>query len=254
MKWELRELEDAVRRKRGDRHADELRDPLQSFAWKSDIADYHACESERVIKEALASTGQISKDAPDFVAVTKAILVAASPDGAGSHIVAAEFMAEAHIIASAQAVHSLCDILSGVVYWSFHLDTVSNPPAERRLNLHSIHRTLRDLHQYSNTATLIDAVISSSEFAYLVAYVNTTKHKSLVSSTLTASFEAKNRNGMRIKEFSYTDRCGKRRKYDRKWSHDFLFRENPALRLKLLAIGNSLNEHFKLEVPPGARL
>ena len=245
MKWELRELEDAVRRVHGNRYADKIHDPLLSFAWKSDIAYYHACESERVIEEALASINEISKDAPDSVAAVKGILLAASPDGAGSHIVAAQFKAEAHIIASAQALHSLCDILSGIVYWSFQLDTVLNPQAVNRLNLHSIHRALLTLPQYSTTANLISAVILSSEFAYLAAYVNTTKHKSLVSSTLSASFETDNRNGMRIKGFSYTDQRGNMSTYVRKWSRDFLFPENHTLRLKLLAVGNSLNDHFK---------
>ena len=45
---------------------------------------------------------------------------------------------------------------------------------------------------------------------YLAAYVNTTKHKSLVSLTLSASFEADNRNGMRIKGFSYGNDLRKR--------------------------------------------
>jgi hypothetical protein len=245
MKWEIKALEDAVRSVHGDRYADEIHGPLQSFVWKSDIAYYHACESERVIKEALASTDHIGEDDPGFVSAAKAILLAASPDGAGSHILAGQFKAEAHIIASAQALHSLCDIISGVVYWAFQLDTTSSPLPVNRLNLHSIHRTLSTLPQYSTTANLIDAVILSSEFAYLAAYVNTTKHKCLISSTLSASFETDNRNGMRIKGFSYPDQRGNLSTYVRKWSRDFLFPENHALRLKLFAVGNSLNDHFK---------
>lgn len=244
MEWELKTLEDAVRRVHGDRYADEIHGPLQAFAWKSDIAYYHACESEKVIKEALASAGQINEDDPGFVSATKAILLAASPDATGSHILAAQFKAEAHIIASAQALHSLCDLISGVAYWAFHLDTVPNSPRVNRLNLHSIHGTLSALPQYSTTTRLIDATISSPEFKYLAAYVNTTKHKSLVHSTLSASFEADNRNGMRIKGFSYTDPVGNTATYDRKWSHDFLFPENHTLRLTLVGVGNSLNEYF----------
>lgn len=216
MKWELETLEDDVRRVHGDRYADEIRGPLQAFAWKSGIAYYHACESERVIKEALASTDRINEDDPGCVSAAKAILLAASPDAAGSHILAAQFKAEAHKIASAQALHSLCDLISCVVYWAFQLDTAPKPPPVNKLNLHSVRRTLSALPQYSTTAKLIDATISSSEFKYLAAYVNTTKHKSLVSSSLSASFEADNRSGMRIKEFSYTDPIGRTATYDRK--------------------------------------
>lgn len=243
MKWKIKTLEDAVRGIHGDRYADQIHGPLQSFAWKSDIAYYHAYESERVIKEALSSTAHISEDDSGSIAAAKAILLAAAPDVVGSHILAAQFKAEAHIMASAQALHSLCDILSGIVYWAFQLDTTSSPPPINRLNLHSIDRTLSMLPQYSTTRSLIRETISSSEFKYLAAYVNTTKHKSLVHSTLSASFEADNRNGMRIKEFSYTN-LGCTATYDPKWSHDFLFLENHALRLKLVAVGNSLNDHF----------
>lgn len=245
MKWEIRTLEDAVRRVHGDQYADEIHDPLQSFKWKSDIAYYHACESERIINEAIASTDGISKDDSGSIAVADAILLASSSDGTDSHIVAAQFKAEAHIIASAQALHSLCDIISGIVYWSYQLDTVSNSPPVNRLNLHKIHRTLCTVPKYSVTADLIYAAISSDEFSYLAAYVNTTKHKSLVSSTLAASFEAGNCHGMRIKGFPYTDTRGDTHMYERKWSHDFLFPENHAIRLKLVAVGNSLNDHFK---------
>jgi len=58
MKWELKTLEDDVRRVHGDWYADEIGGPLQAFAWKSDIAYYHACESERVIK--------IKRSSPQF--------------------------------------------------------------------------------------------------------------------------------------------------------------------------------------------
>lgn len=245
MKWEISALENAVRRMHGDRYADEMHNPLQSFKWKSDIAYYHACESERIIEEVIASTEGICKDVFGSIAVADAILLAASPDAAGSHIVAAQFKAEAHIIASAQALHSLCDIISGIVYWCYQLDTVSNSPKVNHLNLHNIHRALCAEHKHSETADLINAAITSDEFSYLSAYVNTTKHKSLVSSTLTASFEAEHRHGMCIKGFPYTDTRGNTHLYDRKWSHDFLFPENHALRLKLVAVGNSLNDHFK---------
>ena len=246
MKWEIRVLEDAVRLVHGDLYADKIRDPLDSFAWKTDITYFHACESERVIKEALASTNGIKKEDPDYIAIVKAILFSASPDRANSHILAAQFMAEAHIIASAQALHSLFDIISSIIYWSFKLDTVPEPLSVKKLNLYSINKTLRKLPIFTVTANLIDSTISSSEFEYLNAYVNTTKHKSLISSNLSASFKADNRNGMLINGFSYTDLyTSKHTYYSCKWSYDFLFKENHSLLLKLISIGNSLNDHLK---------
>jgi hypothetical protein len=81
---------------------------------------------------------------------------------------------------------------------------------------------------------------------YLNAYVNTTKHKSLISSNLSVSFKADNRNGILINGFSYTDLyTSKHTYYDCKWSHDLLFKENHYILIKLISIGNSLNDHLK---------
>jgi hypothetical protein len=85
--------------------------------------------------------------------------------------------------------------------WAYKLDTVPNAPATKRLNLHSTLRTLNELPQYTNTASLIQEVVDAPEFMYLAAYVNTTKHKSLVSSSMSAAFD-EGRCGMQIKAFS----------------------------------------------------
>lgn len=66
-KWELSALENSLRLKHGNIYADMIHEPLQSFAWKSDIAYYHACESERVIKEALTSTNGILKNESSLI-------------------------------------------------------------------------------------------------------------------------------------------------------------------------------------------
>ena len=245
IRWEHSVLEDSIRLKLGDNYGNKIHVPLQSFAWKKAIANYHACESERVIKEALASTNVISKKDSSSTAITKAIFLAASPDNANQHILEAWFLAEAHTIASAQAMHSLCDILSVIVYWSLQLDTVRNSPQLNKLNLFSVNKPLKNLPQYSETSNLINIITSSPEFAYLAAYVNTTKHHSLVNSSLSVSFNADNKNGMHIKEFSYIDFSGNINNYSSKWTHDFLFVDNYALLQRLITVGNSLNDYFK---------
>jgi hypothetical protein len=185
------------------------------------------------------------KNDSSSTAITKAIFLAASPDNVNQHILSAQFQAEAHTIASAQAMHSLLDILSVIVYWSYQLDTVSNSPSLNKLNLFSVNKSLNNLQQYSKTLNLIRTATSSSEFEYLAAYVNTTKHNSLVSSSLSVSFDTDNKNGIHIKEFSYTDFSGNINNYGSKWSHDFLFMDNYSLLLMLIAVGNSLNNYFK---------
>ena len=241
MKWEIKELEDAVRNAHGDQYADAIHEPLQSFAWKSDMAYFHACEAEQILKEAVSATPGINDHDRQSIATGKAAILAATHSEAGQHLRSVKFKAEAHIIASAQALHSLGDILCHVVYWAYQLYTVPKAPVTNKLNLHSIRDTLNTLPQYATTASLIRAVVDAPEFKYLVAYVNTTKHKSLVSSSMSASFVPEDRGGIRIKAFSY-----KHDNYDSKWAYDFLFQENQSVLLKLVEVGKSLNDHFRV--------
>ena len=244
MKWELIQLENAVRDAHGNRYAEAIHDPLHSVSWKSDMMTYHACEAENVLNDAIAGTPGIDDDDSQSITFGKAAIVAAAPCEAGQRLRTARFKAEAHVIASAQALHSLCDIICHVVYWAYQLDTVPNAPKTNRLNLHLMLRTLSTLPHFVETASLIQAVVDAPEFTYLAAYVNTTKHRSLVSSTLSASFGTNENGGMTINAFSYTDLRGHPRKFARKWADDFLRHENQALLNRLVAIGNSLNNYF----------
>ena len=193
----------------------------------------------------ISTTNEINKEDSGSTAMAKAILLAASPGSEGNHIRMAKFKAEAHIIASAQALHSLCDILAIIIYWAFRLDSIPNPIPEKRINLHSVKRVLSRHSEYSSTHNLIDETISSSEFKYLTAYTNTTKHKSLLHTYLSVSFKADKGNGIRIKEFSYEDNRGNIQNFSCKWSQDFLFIDSQTLRDNLIKVGNTLNNYFK---------
>ena len=238
-KWDISLLEHSIRQKIGDSYGNTIHKYLQSFAWKNLIANYHASEFERVINEALASTSGISNKDSRLTTFTKAIFLAASPDNSNLNIREAQFQAEAHIIASAQATHSLCDILSIIIYWSLRLEIIPNPPQLNKLNLFNIQKALNKIPQYLKTLNLIKIIISSSEFEYLSAYVNTTKHHSLVDSSLSVSFDAENRSGILINDFSMNNK-----KYKRKLACDFLFKDNKTLLEMLMNVGNSLNENF----------
>ncbi len=121
MKWQLKELEDAVRNTHGHQYADAIHEPLQSFVWKSDMAYFHACEAEQILKEAVAATPGINDHDRQSIAIGKAVIFSAAPGEAGQLLRLAQFRAESHIIASAQALHSLCDIVCHVVYWVYQL-------------------------------------------------------------------------------------------------------------------------------------
>lgn len=233
MIWNPKIIEKAFQ---GSQNAERLNEALNSFYIKNLMANYHTSESDRIIKELLASINEINKNDTSSMAVAKAILLAASNEKIREEVSLSQFKAEAHIIASAQSTHSLCDILANIIYFSLQLDSQPNSPPEQNLNLYSINRKLKNSTQYSTIQKLIDQIINSPEFLYLAAYTNTTKHKSLIPSSLSASFIADKKNGLRIKKFSYTSKGNVSREFDRKWSHDFLMVDNYNLVGRLLEI------------------
>jgi len=229
----------------GKFYADQLHEPLQSFHLKNMMSYYHADEYQRILREMLTSTSVVNEDDCDSVAMAKIIIFGASVGNKGSYLSLAQFKAEAHIISSAQAIHSLCDILAFIIYFAFRLDSYANPPAENRINLHSINKVLTNNSLYTLTQKSLDDILTSFEFEYLVAYINTSKHKSLVPSSLFASFRANQKSGMRIKKFSYKDFQGNLKHFDHKPSQDFLLVDNENLKNKLLKVGNTLNYYLK---------
>lgn len=245
LKWKIKELEDAVLSKHGDFYAGKLHEPLQSFHLKNMMSYYHADEYQRILRKMLASTSVVNEDDYDNVAIAKTIIFGASAGNKSSYLLLAQFKAEAHIISSAQAIHSLCDILAIIIYFAFRLDSYPNPPPENKINLHSINKVLRKNSLYTLTQKSIDNVLTSLEFEYLGAYVNTSKHKSLIPLSLFASFQANQKSGMCIKKFSYKDFQGNLKHFDHKLSQDFLFVDNENLKNNLLKVGNTLNNYLK---------
>ena len=85
MKWEIKELEDAVRNVYRDQYADAIHEPLQSFDWKSGMAYFHAYEAQQILKEAVAATPGINDHDRQSIAIGKAVIFAAAPGVAGQH-------------------------------------------------------------------------------------------------------------------------------------------------------------------------
>ena len=71
MRWEIKTLEDAVRAQHGDSVAGSLHEATQSIAWKINMAYYHACESVRILKEAIYESDVISADDHESIAAAK---------------------------------------------------------------------------------------------------------------------------------------------------------------------------------------
>ena len=233
-------LLDSVHSKCGEDIAKKFSETLNSFSWKRNMVMYHAYEVKQIIENAV-STSLDTDQYQQTIAYARAAILATSPSEKGDHIFKAQFKTEAHIIASAQALHSLVDIASHIIYYALLFDELDI----FKLDIYKIRDKLNQIKRYTNTHELIIKLIESEEFKYLNAYVNTTKHISLVSSNISASFVPEVRGGIKINSFSYVKSKCCKQCFDSKWAEDFLFKDNCELLSKIVAVVNSLNTYFE---------
>ena len=237
---EVKQLEDTVRLEHGDAVADSLHIPTQSIVWKIDMGYYHACESIRVLKEAIYDSEVISENDHESIAAAKSIILSAA-NPCATPLNAARLHAEAHTIAAAQSLHSTADIMALVIFWALNFPKCAKAPDEHRLNLYQVRNHLQNEPNCTDIRDAINALLESDQFKYLNAYVNTTKHRSLVQVKYTAHLDPtdKPRQGLKIVAFEYNNK-----QFDERWAKDFLFSEAQHVRDGILFIGNTLNAFF----------
>ena len=234
MTWHLNELRELVKRRHGDSVATALNPSLNAVALKIAFAKYHADETLANINELLSGTSQ---DEP--TELVKLIFEQATDSDRGKKFRKAQFKAEANIIAFAQSLHSVADIFSQIIFFSLNLQNFSGLKLPKnRLYLGSMVKELERIGQCNSLTSSLNKLLDSDEFDYLNAFVNTTKHISLINSRYTLSFveEAELCHGMRISEFKY-----KTKHYVKKWSDKFLGDDFKFLNTAIVESGVILN-------------
>lgn len=246
MRWEIKTLEDAVRAQHGDSVAGSLHEATQSIAWKINMAYYHACESVRILKEAIYESDVISADDHESIAAAKAIILSAARDSRATPLNAARFQAEAQMIVAAQSLHSTADIMASVVYLALNFPNQAGAPGDYRLNLYRVRDYLQEVPQFQTIAKAINALLTLHQFKYLCGYVNTTKHRSLVQAVYTAYVDPSDnpRQGIRIRPFQYRDAKDNNQSFDELWGEQFLFQEAQHIREGICTIGNEINKYY----------
>jgi hypothetical protein len=91
---------------------------------------------------------------------------------------AAYRFAEAHTIAFAQSLHSTADMMAQVLCIGLRLNRLFKPQENQYLNV--VVDRMRQHGVAPSVVTAVTSFLKSNEFLYLRAYVNTTKHISLV--------------------------------------------------------------------------
>jgi hypothetical protein len=193
MEWRNGDLYRAILAKHGEGYTKDLRSAIYSFPWKFFLADYHASESKDVITRSLPE---------DKIQARIELLKSLLPGREGperNRIKIAMFESEAHIIAYAQSIHSVADILASVIYYAFNLKTI---PLKRN-SLSRVKSVLQKHSEYFPLVERIASLLSSTTFKYLVAYTNTIKHRQLIDTSFRVSMNALTHDGVIIKAFEY---------------------------------------------------
>jgi hypothetical protein len=182
-----------------------------SVSWKLGLAQYHA-------SQAITAIPRVVRNAPDK-ATAAGVLMMTSMSGhkEAEAFEAAMLIAEAHTIAAAQALHSVMDIFANVVYIALRLNAVKSIP-ERRRSLYTVAEILKD----DKLGAMLSSVLNSAEFRYLSAYVNTTKHRRLLSHRFTIEIKKPQKFGLRFRPFKYEFKKGDAQIFPNKWMDDFV--------------------------------
>lgn len=239
MNWNLKELFDQVLQRHCKQQADLLKASLVSYIWKLFIAQYHAEESKAIIGKLISHP---SKEG--YVAATKLILEQASGTDKGREIDLALFQAEAHMIAYAQSLHSLADILSQIIYYSLKLDKhLKKQIDEKGRYLSKVSKAIKSLQQFNKLYLEVNHLLNSDKFNYLRAYVNTTKHRSLIPTTYSVDFveSITPTHGLKIAEFEYDGNS-----YKTKWAWEFIETDYKYFKEAFDNIGNIINLSVKV--------
>ncbi|MEJ2010358.1 MAG: hypothetical protein P8Z30_19760 [Acidobacteriota bacterium] len=234
MNWNRKELYDLVVKRHGQPQADLLMPSLISTVWKLSIAQYHAHEAQTIIGKLSSHS---SKD--EYVEIVKLIFEQDAGSDRGREVTLAKFQAEAKIIACAQAVHSIADIFSQIIYLGLNLDKhLKKPILENNRYLMAVNQQLTNLPLFNKLQLKLNDFLTSKQFQYLSAYVNTTKHRSLIPSTYSISFAENIEpiHGLKISEFLYKGVLHKA-----KWSKEFFKDDINFFTTSFAGIGNEMN-------------
>lgn len=239
MIWNIKEFESLVQLCYGEELLKKLKSSLSSVLWKFMLADYHADESRRLYRSYLSKESE-EGSIKELVYVIGQVLKAGSGSEEANKFKEARILSEAHLISFAQSLHSVADILAQVIYIGINLESkLTNPIPADKICLKSINESMRKKKFALNVVESIDTLIKLPEFQYLQAYVNKTKHQSLVDLTHYISLNTP-KYGILILPFEY-----KGYSFPEKWADDFVIQDFQTIKKSIICIGNELNKFLE---------
>lgn len=228
MTWNMKALVDFVEKDQGTVEGSIAAETLVSLMWKLNIVRYHSDKS----KEAISDLKEI-----DPTEIVGLIFEQASGSEKGRDFFKMQFSSEANLIACAQSLHSMADILGQVIYLALNLDrALPKPINQRRRYLGVINMEMKKADIATNLTAKVEKFLCSNEFRFVSDYVNVTKHRSLVPAAYSVSFTERSLHGLKMSAFKYEDR-----EYEARWSNELLDRDVKVILEMIIEIGEEIN-------------
>ncbi len=221
-------LLELVREKFDGHQVDLVKPSLKSVSWKLAQAEFHIKESKKALNDAL----------PNEVDLAGMLKIAGWFGGHDKDkFQLAGFAAEAHLIAFAQSLHSVTDIAAQVIIYALNLNNTSKLSNKSGIRKVIDHFTKMQL--YPELLNAINNLLQSQEFLYLEAYVNTTKHRTLIENTFKLNLATTNgqQYGIELSSFSF-----KGNDFPSKRADDFTGEIYMKVSAAIRNVGSVLNE------------
>lgn len=204
---------------------------LLSITWKVNMCKFHIEEYQKVMNR----TANVN--VPPIVDVVGKILKRSTDSETMKEFWESIFISEAHIIAYAQSLHSLADIYAHLIVCVMDLRSKFKNP--KHISLLSVYKVISNQNNAKVIVEKIEHLQQSIEFKYLNAFVNTTKHRSLVPVNYSVNFNEEN-FGLKFKEFKYDQN-----EFLSKWANEFTGIEFKKTLGMFIEIGIEMNEYLK---------
>lgn len=242
MSWDVKALKRDVGLAHGLRQVEKLKPCLNSITDRLGYAEYHFSEFHRL----LGIYQEGTRTEPEVIAD----LFRRGEDGP-SEFQLSRSQAGAHVVAFLQSIHSLSDIFSHVIYYALAMNKIDSLRlAPRRISLRSVTRRLETERRYGTLSTTTEALIDNTDYQYLEAIVNHSKHRSVVRTGYTVKLirgVEERWHGLEFKEFEYDGTA-----YPRRWVDEYLKGEYDRQVPLIVQMGNKLNRLVEAELPPQA--
>lgn len=228
-RWHISETKRLIEQRHGNNQLQLAQHCLRSVNERLRHARYHYQEAKHILKERIDD-----RLACHSIHALTWATKAESRDALDDCLM----KVEAHMIACAQAIHSIADNLAYVVYYALGLNL---PPHSIKVNAVTIRRIAQVLSEkeapFTAIASPLQALLSEQSFATVDAMVNVTKHRGFSESRL--SIEPPDRQtpyAMEFGAFSYDDK-----EFPAREIEDILAPAYAAASRAVIDTGNALN-------------